>query len=808
MESKNNLNRLDRLCWFLSYHRLGVMLIILAITAVFLYGTFKIQGEVILQEMLPYDHPYLKLHARFSEVFGSGGSSVAVVLKAKRGDIFTESILNKILKMTEEVALWDEVYRSLTVSIASRSTKVVKTLGKGEIKIDPLMWPEVPKTPEETAFLKQNIFSNPAYNGILVSSDGTAALLLTDFKENISYERAFNLLQKIRKDYSDGETSVHIVGFPMLMGWIYSIRTQILVVFAISIFVIALVLFFIFYPNLVGMIAPLANAFVLTIWGLGFIGFIGVNFNPLLYVLAFLVGARMIGNSNQITYRYFEELHSSGGDRFRASYETMRRMFIPNFAAVATDAAGFLVLIIVKIVLMQHLAMIMTFWMMSIILTGFMCPAVCNLIPLKVAAARWAKESCQVDWKARVMMRMTQFSIGPRSRYVVGTLIIALTIFCMWQMSKLKIGDSTPGSPIFYDSHTYNKDQKLINQHFNASSENLILFYEGEKESVYNPVVLTTFESFARHMNERLPDIYKSSNSFINTVSMVNLMLHDGDKLWYQMPQKASMFTAMMGYVRKDIDPYVLRRFIDEDLERSQVILYFSDHTSENLLRIRDAAYDFFKNRPMKIEKGEFKLAGGRIGLEIALNEEMKRAHVIIDLMVLGAIFILCALSYMSITAGLMLTLPLILANSVAGAYMHLAGIGLSINTLPIAAIGVGVGVDFAIYLYSRCREEFPLQRGDWTRTIIQSISTSGKAVVYTGATIIIPILTWYVFSDMKFQAEVGFFLAMIMGTNVVLTLTLHPLLIYIIKPEFIRKGTLTAANTKEAGVTIPLTSS
>ena len=268
-----------------------------------------------------------------------------------------------------------------------------------------------------------------------------------------------------------------------------------------------------------------------------------------------------------------------------------------------------------------------------------------------------------------------------------------------------------------------------------------------------------------------------------------------------RLPRNETMLTSLMGYVQ---DKYgtvrTMTRFIDEGMERAQITLFFADHTSENLLRIRDAAYDFFKDRPMKIEKGEFKLAGGRIGMEIALNEEMKRSHAIIDLTVLGAIFILCTLSFMSITAGLMLTLPLLLANSVAGAYMALSNIGLSINTLPIAAIGVGVGVDFAIYLYSRCQEEFPLQGGDWTNTIIQSICTCGKAVVYTGLTIILPIITWYFFSDMKFQAQVGFFLAMIMGTNVILTLTLHPLLIYIIKPKFIseKKKVLETVEAKE----------
>jgi len=785
MTNKESLRRLDRLCLFLSRHRLAVLAGILIITGVFLFGSFKIRGEVILQDMLPYDHPYLKLHNRFSEVFGGGGSGVAIALQSKKGDIFNGPFLAKLQKMTNEVMMWDEVYRALTVSIASRSVKVVRALKKGEINIEPVMWPEIPGNPKEMDLLKTNVFSNPAYNGSLVSRDGTAALLLTEFKENISYETVFRLLRKLVRDYSDEGTSVHIIGFPMLMGWIYSLKSQMYVVFAVSVVLMLLILYIIF-RNFTGMIAPLANALILTLWGLGFIGLTGVNFSPLLYVVAFLVGARMVSNSVQITYRYFEELNASGGDRLKASYETMRAMLVPNFAAVATDAAGFLVLIIAKIVLMQHLAIIMSFWMMSIILTGFLVPSICNLLSLRIASEKWAKESCQVDWQAKAIMKVTRFSIGPGSRFVVGGLVVGLLIFCGFQVSKLKIGDPTPGSPLLWPSHPYNQDQALINKVFDASSENLMLFYEGKFESVYDPKVLVTFEAFDRHMQERLPDIYKSPDSLINTVKMVNVTLHDGDQIWFQLVRNPDLLTGLMGYVKSSTDPATMNRYIDRTLDKAQITLYFSDHTSDNLLRIRDAAYNFFKDHPAKIEKGEFKLAGGRIGMEIALNEEMKRSHAIIDATVLLAILILCALSYMSITAGLMLTLPLILANSVAFAYMALAGIGLSINTLPIAAIGVGVGVDFAIYLYSRCAEEFPLQGGDWSNTIIQAVCTTGKAVIYTGLTIILPVITWYFISDMKFQAQVGFFLAMIMGTNVILTLTLHPLLIYIIKPRFI----------------------
>jgi predicted RND superfamily exporter protein len=259
--------------------------------------------------------------------------------------------------------------------------------------------------------------------------------------------------------------------------------------------------------------------------------------------------------------------------------------------------------------------------------------------------------------------------------------------------------------------------------------------------------------------------------------------------LWYQLPLEKEMLTGILGYIRNTVDRGTLGRFMDPTLERAQITLYFADHTSDNLLRIRNAAYDFFRTNSMKIGHGEFHLAGGRIGMEIAVNEEMKRSHLLIDLAVYLGILVLCSLCYRSIVAGLMLTIPLLLANSMAATYMSLRDIGLSINTLPIAAIGAGLGVDFAIYLYSRAIEEFPLQHGDWTATIMQSVCTCGKAVVYTGITVILPILTWYIFSDMKFQAEVGFFLSIIMAANVLLALTLHPLMIYIIKPKFISRN-------------------
>ena len=710
---------------------------------------------------------------------------MAMAIRAKDGDIFKTSILTKVQKMTNEVTLWEEVYRILTVSIASRSAKVIKTLGKGEISVEMLMWPNVPTDPKDVAEMKKNIFSNPAYDGILVSRDGTAALLLTEFKENISYERAFGMLQQLKQKYTDEETEIHIVGFPELMGWIYSYKTQILLVFGISIGLMVVILALIF-RNVTGMVAPMAFAVICSTLGIGFIGWMGINFSPLLYVLAFLVGARLISHSVQITCRYFEEYKAQGNNQVQACYETMRVMLMPSLAGVVTDAAGFLILILAKIALMQQVAIIMSFWMMMVGLCGLITPIICSYLPVRGAVEQWSKERVKMTLLDRVCTACARFSLGSGKFIVAGVCIIALA-FCVWQSSGLKIGDPTAGSPLLWPDHPYNQAQAFMDGSFDASSENFTLFYEGENKSVYDPVVLNTFEAFDVHMKSALPDIYKSSDSFINIVKMISMTLHDGDELWYQLPNDKDIMYGTIGYSMANVDLYTRLRYVDSDMERAQITIFFADHTSGNLLRIREAAYDFFKDNPMKIADGEFKLAGGRIGMEIAVNEEMKASHVKIDSMVLGAIFVLVALFFRSMVASLMLTLPLILANLVAFTYMALTNIGLSINTLPVAAVGVGVGVDFAIYIYSRCMEEYPHHK-DLMDTILVAVRTTGKAVVYTGMTMILPITTWFFISDLKFQAQMGIFLAMIMSTNVILAITLHPLLIYTIQPKFVRR--------------------
>jgi len=777
--------KMDKLCAFLVRHRVIVFLVVLVGAGLFASGAGKIKSEVILWELFPYDHPYLKLHAKFAKIFGTGASNAVIAVKVKEGDIFNRETLGKISEMTREIELWDEVYRVLTTSMASLSVKVAKTKAMGEISLVPLMFPAVPETEEALFEVKKNIFSSPALHGSLVSEDGTAAMIITMFKENISYEKAFEVLRDLQARYSDDNTSIHVIGFPMLMGWIYSYKSQMYVVFGLSVLFMLLILFVIF-RNLVGMIAPIALAIICTALGLGFVGWIGLNFNPLLFVLAFLVGARMVSNAVQITHRYIEEYRLSL-DREDAAFKTMRAMWMPNAAAVATDAAGFLVLILAKIALMQMIAIMMSFWMLTIVISGMMVPIICSFLPMNSEKLD-AKERSETGMLARTTEALANFSTG-RGKYAVGFIVGVLVVVGISLTTQLKVGDPSPGSSILWPDHPYNQDQGLINRIFKASSDNLVLYWEGVPESVYNPDVLVTFKKFDTHMYETLPDIYRSSSSVVNLIKEIQVVYREGDLIWYQFPRNENDLIGLIGMLDYKAGQVTTRRFMDTPTpaQRAQITIYFADHTSDNMLRVSKAAYDFFEENPMKTENGEFLLAGGGIGLEIALNEEMKDSHAQMDIAVLVTIFFMCSLAFRSFVAGAMLAIPLLLSNLMAFAYMAYANIGLSTNTLPCSAVGVGVGVDFAIYLYSRCIEEFP-NHSDYKETIVTAVKTAGSGIVLTGITLILPVLAWYFISGLKFQAQMGFFLAMLLFINMVAALALHPLLILIVKPKFMRK--------------------
>ena len=766
-------------------HRIMVLILIgFVLTGVFLYGITKISVNVVLEDMFPFDHPFVKLHKEFGAQFG-GASTVLIALKVKEGDIFNTPTLLKVKEISDAITFNNDAYMLLTASISERKIKYMRGYSGGNVEMDGLMWPKVPNTPEEFNFMRENIFTNPLYNGVLVSRDGKAALIISEFKENIDYSKLFQFFMGLKNKHQDNNTTFHMIGRPVLLGWIYSHWPQMMKIFAISIGIMVLLMWG-FFRNWQGTLVPLVVGAIATIWGLGFTGYMGINLSPLLFVLPFLVGARALSHTVQITHRFFEEYHRSGSKE-QAAVETVSTMFLPNISAIVAEVMGFSIIYLAKIVLMQQLAVIMSFWMFSIFpAAGILAPVICYYLP----PPKEKDPERRTSIISRINLALSNFSTGQVTRWVVIVGFILLTGLFSFEATKLKVGDLHSGSPILKPHSVYNQDYDEINKTFDkAGADNYLVFFRGNQEfAAKDPRVLKTFEALDRFMAARLPDIYGGSASLAPVVRKLNKEFHDGNPLWDFIPDQEDLCNTMLFLFQSKSVPGDMDRYADPKFYNSNILMFFKNHTEDTIDRIRKTVNEFFTIYPKQLDKGEFLLAGGVIGMETAVNEELGVSHARIDSTILIAIFLMCCVTYRSLLAGLLLIIPLVISNIVSFGFMSFAKIGLSINTLPVSAVGVGVGVDFGIYLYSRYKEEYA-QTKDWASSIAVGSQTTALGVLYSALTLVLPLLSWYFFSGLRFQAQMGFLLALLLSVNMFAVLTLHPALISLLKPKFIAKA-------------------
>jgi uncharacterized protein len=782
----------DRIATWMVAHRPLVMSAVAALVAVACFFAMRLKLEVQLEKMFPIDHPFVALNRELGSRFG-GSNTLLVAVRVRQGDVFAHQTLEKIQRITDAIYFLDENLRPLTASITLMKSKYIRSTGGGSVAIDGLLWPKLPSTPDEVRFAKENVFANPMYEGSLVSSDGKSALIVAELKPDVDYLKVFRFLQELRARETDANTEIAITGRPMLYGWIFSYQGEIFRVFVASIAVIVAILW-VFFRNSHGVMAPLVVGVLTTLLGLGFIGWSGWALSPLLLVLPFLQATRAISHSVQIAVRYLEE-QATYKDNIVACKKHIEAMMVPNFGGCSTDAAGFAALALAPIVLLRETALAMVAWMVGIYLaSGWWHPLFLSLLPNPYVASKrggkpreWTLGKTLTD---RVNVAIAEWAITPRGKVVVIGTAIALFAASLWFAGKIVVGDPTPGSPVLYPDSVYNRDSAVINAAFDrAGSDTFVVFYEGNDDTVSEPEVLVTLERLGRYLEERMPDVFAGSWSIAPFVTRLNVEFHDGDPRWTFVPRDRQLLGLLIQMAAMKMESQDFARFADPRFSSTNVVFFFKDHTARTVSAAVDHTREFFAKHGAEIPGvGRFRMASGAIGVEYAVNSVITRTHVVMDAVVLLAVFVLCVLSFRSIVAGLVLVVPLVLSNAIATGFMGLAGIGLSINTLPVAAVGIGLGVEFGIYLVSRYQEEYA-RHGDLDRAIVVGAQTAAKAVIFTGLTMIAPVLLWYWVSSLKFQGEMGLLLAILLGVNMIAAVTLLPVIVHLARPRFITRS-------------------
>jgi uncharacterized protein len=272
----------------------------------------------------------------------------------------------------------------------------------------------------------------------------------------------------------------------------------------------------------------------------------------------------------------------------------------------------------------------------------------------------------------------------------------------------------------------------------------------------------------------------------------MNVEMHEGDVKWDFIPDDPPLLGTVLSIYLAKLLPTDFNKYVDAETHSlGNTNYFFKDHMPDTIKNAMNVTSEFFNKLDVDVSPyGEFKIAGGEIGVGYAINQEIDSVHYLIIFGVLFLIFCLCALSFKSLTAGLLLIVPVVASNAIAFGYMVLKGVGMTINTLPVICVGLGIGVDFGIYLYSRIQEEYKTCN-DYDLAILTGCATAGKGVVHTALTMVVPLYLWHFISSIRFQGEMGLFLAIILTVNLMAVMFFHPAVISILKPNFITKMTM-----------------
>jgi predicted RND superfamily exporter protein len=519
------------------------------------------------------------------------------------------------------------------------------------------------------------------------------------------------------------------------------------------------------YAQSAGLAAlVLTSAVVSVVWQLGVLTLLGFGMDPMSILVPFLVFAIAVSHGVQMVSSVRSDifLGASSADAARASF---RRLLVPGGIALATDTLGFFTILFIQIRVIQEIAIAASIGVAAIILIDLV------LLPVLLSYFPFAPGyRDKLERRARHLKRMwTVLSAATERRPASAIVAVAvlLAVFGWWKGQQVQVGDLHRGVPELHADSRYNRDTAVITSKFSIGVDILNVIAETKPEGCVDHAVMTTIDEFAWHM-ENLPAVH-STIDLPRLAKQLNAGWNEGSPKWRVLSRNQSVLTQSVTYVPTTTG------LLNSDCSVMPVMLFTEDHKAATIERIVREVKSF--------EAGHgnpdvsFKLATGNVGVMAATNEAVAAAQWPIMACVFGATILMCFVSFRSLPGTLAILLPLGLVSLLSYALMAMLDIGLKVSTLPVAALGVGIGVDYGIYLYGRFRG-FRASGAGLRQAYAEALETTGSGVLFTGLSLTIGVSTW-VLSPLKFQADMGLLLGFLFFTNMIGALVLLPALLH-----------------------------
>jgi predicted RND superfamily exporter protein len=754
-----------------------VMVIVFALITVFLaFQAAKIKPDASFEKMVPTFHPYIANFLKNRDDLSSLGNSVRIVVETRKGDIFDKDFQALLQKINDEVFYIPGVDRSKLESLWSPNIRWSEVTEEG-FRGGAVIPDDYDGSPASLEQLRENVLKSGQI-GRLVANNFKSTIVLAplvdrdaETGEKLDYKKlSENLETLVRDKYSNDDVSIHIIGFAKIVGDLITGASQVGMFFAIA-FLTTMMLLYLYSRCVWSTLVPLLCSTMGVIWQMGLLNVLGFGIDPYSMLVPFLVFA--IGVSHGV--QMINSIRSKslfGASPMAAARLTFRQLYVPGLVALVSDGIGFFTLMVIKIPVIQELALTASLGVAILILTNLI------LLPILMSYTGVSKGSIRYmearkDRPSTAWRWFANFTEIKRARFTIA-IAVALFAFGLYFGQGLKIGDLDPGAPELRADSRYNRDNAFLTANYSNSTDVFVVMVETPPQECGDYEVVAAIDRFQGEM-ESVEGV-QSVVSLVNVAKLYNTAMNEGSLKWASLSRNKLILNSSLSAV-----PNIL---INTDCSMVPILVFLEDHKADTLSRVIEEAEGFAAkyNSP----KAMFLLAAGNSGVEAATNIVIAKAQYQMLAWVYGVVSLLCLLTFRSIRAVLCIILPLALTSVLAQALMAFMGIGVKVATLPVIALGVGIGVDYGIYIYSRL-VGFIQNDLKLTEAYFQTLQTTGVAVAFTGLTLAIGVGTW-IFSPIKFQADMGVMLTFMFLWNMLGALVLLPALSrLLLQPEKIR---------------------
>jgi len=765
-------NRLERLVF---NHRWWLLLACALLTT---FCGWQLRGLVVgasFDKMLPQGQPYIQNYLANRAQLRGLGDSVRVVVEAGQGDIFDPAYLDTLARINDEIFTLPGVDRAWMKSIFTPVVRWVEVTEDG-FSGGPVLPNDFNGSAKSIDDLRINI-ARAGVVGSLVANDYQSSMIIVPLLaadaqgKPVDYRQLSESLESIRARYAsapDAKVRVYVIGFAKLAGDLIDGLEKVMAFFGIAAAVATLVIFA-FTRCVRSTALVLLCSLVAVVWQLGIVVTLGLGLDPFSMLVPFLVFAIGVSHGAQKMNGIMQDV-GRGAHKWVAARLTFRRLFLAGLTALLADAVGFAVLMVIDIPVIRELALTASLGVAVLIFTNLLLlPVLLSYVGVSPAAAQRSLAQEHDETGARglaVLWRgLDRFTERRWASAAIGVaLLLGAGGFAISQ--RLQVGDLDAGAPELRPDSRYNRDNAFITAHYGISSDVFAVMVKTPPDQCRSFETLTETDRLSWRLAQ-LPGVQRTT-SLADTVRAYTAGGFEGNPKWMTISDTQGLIDAQVSNALSWNS-----EFIDPPCSLIPVMAYLADHKAETLDRVVQAASAFAAEHDTPDRK--FLLAAGSAGVEAATNIVVREANRTMLLYVYAAVVVLCAITFRSWRAVVVAVLPLVLTSILAEALMVLLGIGVKVATLPVVALGVGIGVDYALYLLS---VQLAQQRAGCTlaEAYRRAVAFTGKVVGLVGVTLAAGVVTW-AWSPIKFQADMGILLTFMFVWNMLGALVLIPAL-------------------------------